>query len=152
MKNDKLYTIKTSRRRGILFFKLLVAACICGGSLFSCSPKLVPIEYVQIDTVYKVRTNIDTVKAVDSVFIDRDTQKKGDTVVCTITKYKVKERYKTAVKTDTVYKVQKDTVRITEYKEREGITIDKKVTLPTILFALVAILGVLRFYIKRKKQ
>jgi hypothetical protein len=73
--------------------------------LAGCTKRIyVPVESVRTDSVSMLRVNVDTVEMRDSVIL----YVKGDTVVTERIKY----RFRTRLRVDTVQRVCRDTVRV----------------------------------------
>lgn len=73
--------------------------------LAGCTRRIyVPVESVRVDSVSRLRVNVDTVEMRDSVILYVN----GDTVVTERIKY----RFRTRLRVDTVQKICRDTVRV----------------------------------------
>ena len=82
----------------------------------SCSHKVSDSVRLKSDTVALVHVRTDSVFLKDSVFVDRNTYVRGDTVYRIVNRVQYKDRWRTKIKTDTVYKSVRDTVYIREEK------------------------------------
>lgn len=99
--------------RGIIFIIPMLAIF-----LFSicCNRKVyVPVESVRTDSLYIERARVDSIVLRDSVAVIQ----MGDTIY--ITKFRDRYRYKN--RTDTLYKVTTDTIRV-----KEPIAVDRKLS------------------------
>lgn len=97
----------------IVVFALLALA---GSALASCAAKR-SVSYVELphtarDTVRLTTLKIQTDTVRDSVFVDRTTELRGDTVLVTLTKYKEAIRFRDRILRDTVFRARTDTISI----------------------------------------
>lgn len=120
--------VLTNRDWGREFRAIVVGCCLhlCLLLLTSCStPRSVVVERVvtKTDTLYKTNVRADTLRILDSVFVNQYT--KGDTVYKEKTTWKWRD--KVSIKTDTIYKValQTDSVRLPIPVERKLSTWEK---------------------------
>lgn len=85
--------------KNILFYILPLAVLTM---FVNCSPRVVPVRQVQIDSVYISRVEHDTIRERDSIYISAV----ADTVFKTVYKW----RYRDRVVRDTVWRMQRDTI------------------------------------------
>ena len=94
----------------------LAAAAVALALLASCSHKVSDSVRSKSDTVALVHVRTDSIFLKDSVFVDRNTYVRGDTVYRIVSRVQYKDRWRTKIKTDTVYRSVRDTVYIREEK------------------------------------
>lgn len=92
------------------------AAAVALALLASCSHKVSDSVRSKSDTVALVHVRTDSVLLRDSVFVDRNTYVRDDTVYRIVSRVQYKDRWRTKIKTDTVYRSVRDTVYIREEK------------------------------------
>lgn len=134
------------RMKGLLFGLL---ACALLMLLSGCTTtRYVPVPSVNFDSVYVDRWLRDSVYLHDSVFVNLHS--KGDTVFVdkVVTKYKYKDR----LRYDTVSVVRVDSVQV-PYPVEKDLGWWEKTRLYSfpVLLALVAVLSLVVFAIKRKQ-
>ena len=117
----------------ILFGLLALTGCATTAPV-CCAPAV-------HDTTYISRTHTDSIYVRDSIFV----REKGDTIFRCEYRY----RYRDRVQRDTIYKSVSDTIRLTEFVEKELSTIDKARMFLGDLFAGVLLAGVVILLIKR---
>ena len=119
----------------------------------SCSHKVSDSVRSKSDTVALVHVRTDSIFLKDSVFVDRNTYVRGDTVYRIMSRVQYKDRWRTKIKTDTVYRSVRDTVsvevpvRVTErvrWYDRAFMWIGRGVCIAALLWALF-------LYLRRKK-
>lgn len=108
----------------------------------SCSHKVSDSVRSKSDTVALVHVRTDSVFLKDSVFVDRNTYVRGDTVYRIVSRVQYKDRWRTKIKTDTVYRSVRDTVYIREEKHpTQRFTIVKgSLLIVFVLFIFVLLL------------
>ena len=80
-----------------------------GLSLSGCSRTVyVPVETVRADTVWRARAYADSTYLMDSIVVTLDSRR--DTVVRT--EYRYRTHWRDRVRTDTVYRTRRDSVRV----------------------------------------
>ena len=92
--------------------------CLCLLTLFGCRGyKVVESsnEAVRRDTVFSVREKTDSIYFRDSIIVKEAVR--GDTVFVEKTAWKT--RYKTAIRTDTVYVARTDSVAVTQHVQEK---------------------------------
>lgn len=92
------------------------AAAVALALFASCSHKVSDSVRSKSDTVALVHVRTDSIFLKDSVFVDRNTYVRGDTVYRIVSRVQYKDRWRTKIKTDTVYRSVRDTVYIREEK------------------------------------
>lgn len=103
-------------------------------------------EAVRRDTVFSVREKTDSIYFRDSIIVKEAVR--GDTVFVEKTAWKT--RYKTAIRTDTVYVARTDSVAITQHVQEKEQP-NRHVWLyavAAILFAIVAVILLYRLKLK----
>lgn len=119
----------------------------------SCSHKVGDSVRSKSDTVALVHVRTDSVYIKDSVFTDRDTYMRGDTVYRVISRVQYKDRWRTRTRTDTVYRSVRDTVRV-EVPVRVAERVkwyDKGFMWLGRACCIAALLWVLFLYLRQKK-
>ena len=86
------------------------------------------------DTLHLLTTRIDTIR--DSVFLSIESDRRGDTIFKTVQKVVWRDRI--SLKTDTVYRVKTDTIRVSEHVDVATTT--TKSGWPTTLYKLLVVL------------
>lgn len=129
------------------------AAAVALALLASCSHKVTESARMRTDTAALVRVRTDSVLLRDSVFVDRNTYVRGDTVYRIVSKVQYKDRWRTKVRTDTVYRSVRDTVReeVPVYVEKDSRWYDKGFMWIGRACCVVALLWAVFLYLKRKK-
>lgn len=88
------------------------AAAVALALFASCSHKVSDSVRSKSDTVALVHVRTDSIFLKDSVFVDRNTYVRGDTVYRIVSRVQYKDRWRTKIKTDTVYRSVRDTVSV----------------------------------------
>lgn len=95
-----------------------IVFCLCLLTLFGCRGYKViesSHEAVRRDTVFAVRERTDSIYFRDSIIVKEAVR--GDTVFVEKTAWKT--RYKTAIRTDTVYVARTDSVAVTQHVQEK---------------------------------
>lgn len=115
-KNERGGAWRTLLRRLAWLIAVFALLALAGLALTSCGTAR-KVEYVEVprittDTVRLVSLleRTDTVR--DSIYVDRVTELRGDTVLVTETKYKAAIRYRDRIVRDTVFRARVDTVSV----------------------------------------
>ncbi len=129
------------------------AAAVALALLASCSHKVTDSVRTSADTAALVRVRTDSVLLRDSVFVDRNTYVRGDTVYRIVSRVQYKDRWRTKVRTDTVYRSVRDTVSVeVPVRVMERVRwYDRAFMGVGRLCCIVAILWGLFRYLRRKK-
>lgn len=139
-------------------FRAIVVGCclhLCLVLLTSCStPRSVIVERVvaKTDTLYKTNVRADTLRILDSVFVNQYT--KGDTVYKEKTTWRWRD--KVSIKTDTIYKIMlRDDTKQQLQTQKQGVTALKwyQRTIYHIgaLCCIAAIIWMIFLYIKKRR-
>lgn len=115
------------RLAGLLGFFAVLAAVLW--ALTACGTRravqTVEVPRIKTDTVRLTTLELRTDTILDSVYIDRLTEVRGESIIVTQTKYKAAIRYRDRIVRDTVRAVSKDTVGVPYAVTRE---VERKLT------------------------